>query len=207
MRCTDAIHLMAGYVDHTLPEHSMKAMKQHLQSCQDCHMEYVIWKESSKLFELELDSVTLPENHHSMVDNVMTRLAREDKWTFPISANVFHLPIGLKRWLTTVSILFLLVFGVLMFGTFRSDDTFLVQRGDWKELKTANLILSIDQLKASTTKNDQTLDIRLQIMASIGDPLSFNHGSGYSPSPNTGLVAGFLGIMITVVTMSWLSRT
>lgn len=206
MRCSDAIHLMAGYVDHTLPEHSMKAMKQHLQSCQDCHMEYVIWKESSKLFDMDLDSLTLPENQHSMVDQVMTRLAREDKWTFPITANVFHPPAALKRWLTTVSILFLLVFGVLMYGTFRSDDSSFVQRGDWKELKTANLILSIDQLKASTVKNDQTLDIRLQIMASIGDPLSFNHGPGYSPSPNAGLIGGFLGIMITVVTMSWLSR-
>lgn len=206
MRCSDAIHLMAGYVDHTLPEHSMKAMKQHLQSCQDCHMEYVIWKESSKLFEMDLDSLTLPEIQPTMVDQVMTRLAREDKWTFPITANVFHPQVALKRWLTTVSILFMLVFGVLMFGTFRSEDGSLVQRGDWKELKTANLILSIDQLKASAVKTDQALDIRLQIMASIGDPLSFNHGAGFSPSPNAGLVGGFLGIMITVVTMSWLSR-
>lgn len=205
MKCSDAIHLMAGYVDQTLPNHSMNAMKFHLQICEDCHMEYVIWKESSMLFKAELEPVPLPEaSATSMVDGVMTRLAKEDKWTFPLSAHVFKLQPTVKRWVTTISVLFLLVFGVLMYGTFQHEER--SSEGDWKELTAAHVVLSIDQLKASTAiTEEQRLDIRYQIIASIGDPLSFNLKPN-TFEPNVGLVSGFLGIMITVVTMSWFSR-
>lgn len=206
MRCTDAIHLMAGYVDQTLPEHSMKAMKHHLQHCQDCKTEYIIWKESSKLFQMDFHSLPVLETSASISEGVMARLAREDKWTFPITAHVFAISPSVKRWMTTLSILFLLVFGVLMYGTFHWEQTSGTQQGqvEWKELSSSQMVLTIDQLVATPTKEGKSTDMRYRLTASIGDPLNLDHSS-YSP-PNIGLVAGFLGIMVTVVTMSWLSR-
>lgn len=208
MKCSDAIHLMAGYVEQTLPEHSMKAMKLHLQVCEDCHMEYVIWKESSVLFKNEFDALPFPEisvSSPAMVEGVMARLAKEDKWTFPISAHAFKVAPAMKRWVTTISVLILLVFGVLMYGTFQQEDRIL--GAEWKALPKANIVLSIDQLQASTSAaQEQANDMRYQIIASIGDPLNFNHALSTSFQPNASLVAGFLGIMMTVVTMSWLSR-
>ncbi|RXT13925.1 anti-sigma factor [Ammoniphilus sp. CFH 90114] len=204
MRCSDAFHFMAGYVDQTLPEHSMKAMKQHLGQCQDCQMEYIIWKESSELFQMEFSTLPVLEGAPSMSEGVMARLAREDKWKFPITAHVFAISPAMKRWLTTLSILFLLVFGVLMYGTLNIEHVAKVEPGqvEWKELSSAHMVIAIDQLVASS--EEKSSDMRYRLMASIGDPLQLDHSS-YTP-PNIGLVAGFLGIMVTVVTMSWLSR-
>lgn len=206
MKCSNAIHLMAGYVDQTLPEHSMKAMKLHLSQCQDCQMEYIIWKESSKLFQMDFSTLPIPETSASSVsDGVMSRLAREEKWMFPITAHVFAISPSAKRWLTTLSILFLLVFGVLMYGTFNVDQAAQTEQGqgEWKELSSSQVVIAIDQLVANTEEKAST-DMRYRLMASIGDPLNLDHSS-YTP-PNAGLVTGFLGIMVTVVTMSWLSR-
>ncbi|WP_134698987.1 anti-sigma factor [Ammoniphilus sp. YIM 78166] len=206
MRCSDAIHLMAGYVDQTLPEHSMKAMKQHLQHCQDCKMEYIIWKESSKLFQMDFSSLPVPETAPSLSEGVMTRLAREDKWTFPITAHVFALSPSVKRWMTTMSVIFLLVFGVLAYATFHWEQTSATEQGqvEWKELSSSRMVIGFDQLVANSSPKGEDTDFRYKLIASIGDPLNLDHSS-YSP-PNKGLVAAFLGIMVTVVTMSWLSR-
>lgn len=207
MKCSDAIHLMAGYVEQTLPEHSMKAMKFHLQTCEDCHTEYVIWKESSLLFQNEFKTLPsvlplLPKSNTA--DGVMARLAKEEKWSFPITTRVFRLCPKAKRWVTTVSLLFMLVFGVLLYGTLQPKEK-LAEDG-WKQLNSSQVVLSIDQLKASTIeKKEEPLDLRYQIIASIGDPLNFNFHHK-SSAPDAGLVGGFLGIMVTVVTMSWLSR-
>lgn len=206
MKCSNAIHLMAGYVDQTLPEHSMKAMKLHLSQCQECQMEYIIWKESSELFQTDFSTLPIPETSTttSMAEGVMARLAREDKWTFPITAHAFAVSPSAKRWLTTLSILFLLVFGVLMYGTFNLDQTANIDQGqvEWKDLSSSQMVIAIDQLVANT--EEKSSDMRYRLMASIGDPLNLDHSS-YTP-PNAGLVTGFLGIMVTVVTMSWLSR-
>ena len=206
MKCSDAIHLMSGYVEQTLPDHSMKAMKFHLQTCEDCQIEYVIWKESSLLFKNDFE--TLPPVTPSIgvtADGVMARLAKEEKWSFPITTHVFRLRPKTKRWVTTVSLLFMLVFGILLYGTLQPGEGF--REDDWKQLGSSQVVLSLDQLTASTIeRKGEPLDLRYQIIASIGDPLNFNL-QHQSSAPNAGLIGGFLGIMVTVVTMSWLSRT
>lgn len=205
MKCSDAIHLMPGYVDQTLPAHSMKAMKFHLQICQDCQMEYIIWKESSILFENDFKTLSTSAAVESsgISSGVMSRLAKEEKWSFPITTSVFRLRPQTKRWVTTVSLLFILLFSVLLYGTLQPRERL---DGEWQVFNSSQVVLSLDQLKASTIeKNREPLDLRYHIIASIGDPLNFNFYHKTS-APNAGLIGAFLGIMITVVTMSWLSR-
>ncbi|RKD25728.1 hypothetical protein BEP19_01945 [Ammoniphilus oxalaticus] len=212
MRCSDAVHLMAGYVEQTLPEHSMRAMKHHLRICENCRMESVIWKESSVLFNMGFADESRPAKVDGLessvtAEGVMARLAKEERWSFPITRRVFRLPPSMKRWVTTLSILFMLVFGLLMYATLEADRGIVVD-GDWQQLTASNVVLSIDQLSASSKQPEPAAkkDIRYHMIAGVGDPLQFNRYRE-ATAPNVGLVGGFLGIMITVVSMSWLSRT
>lgn len=215
MRCRDAIHLMAGYVEQTLPDHSMKAMKRHLQICSDCRVEYIIWKESNAVFKKGLASVKaeeVPERKEAgpsaTVESVMDRLAKEERWSFPVTRRAFRPAPSTKRLLTTVSILFMLVFGVLMWETLRQQSNLASNDAKgWERLTASNIVLSLEQLRASEVEREvETSDIRLHIIAGFDDPLQFNRYRE-SVTPNAGLAGGFLGILITVVTMSWLSRT
>ena len=141
-------------------------------------MEYIIWKESSKLFQMDFSTLSVPETAPSLSlsDGVMARLAREDKWTFPLTAHVFAISPSVKRWMTTISVIFLLVFGVLAYGTFHWEQTSASDQGqvEWKEIPSSRMVIGFDQLVASPSPKGEDTDMKYKLIASIGDPLNLD---------------------------------
>ena len=211
MKCFDVSNLMSAYVDEKLPDTLMRKIKFHIGVCKECRREYNIWKESSEFFRDQTISFPIQDrdDHASAVSSVMERIEKEEKWALPITRNLFHIPSSMKRWLTSISVLFLLVFGVMMFGGFgyeAAGTDSKVDNGEWREIASSEIILSMDQLQASPTSDIGKSNLRYKVIASLGDPLDFRHMT-VIPTGNMGLVAGFFGIMVTVVSMSWLSRS
>ncbi|HJV46378.1 MAG TPA: zf-HC2 domain-containing protein [Bacillota bacterium] len=206
MKCITAMGLMSAYVEHVLPEQTARAVRFHIQICADCHTEYIIWKESSALFQTGMQHIIPVDkvSNLAMAEEIMARITKEEKRKRSVPSSLLRLLTRMKKFSTSLAVLFLLVFGVMMVGSFQKDSPSPQDQGGWKELSTANIVLSIDQMRASSDVEVESDDNRYRLVASIGDPLHFANAA--VPMPNVGLVAGFFGIMVTVVSMSWLSR-
>jgi hypothetical protein len=208
MNCFTAMGLMSAYVDHLLPEQTARAVRFHIQVCEDCHIEYGIWKESSKLFKSDMARIVPIDtvSRSTIADSVMARITKEEPWAFPLTKRLVSVPLSIKKYMTSLAVLFLLVFGVMMVGSFQKTPPHAsTENGEWKELSSRDIVMGIEQMKASTKRQDDTRDIRYRIVASLGDPIHLeSHGTPLVPG--IGLIAGFFGIMVTVVGMNWLSR-
>jgi hypothetical protein len=209
MNCRHVIGLMSSYMDDTLPADATRAVKFHIGTCDDCYAEYVIWKESAQFFQattMQEVSAYEPFQQSSVMQDVMTRIGKEDKWSFPMTTSVFQLSSAAKKWITTVCVLLLFVFGVVMFGAIEPDQTFTMTKEIKPQEWTAEaIVMSIDQMKAIPSNQDHISDIRHRVVASIGEPIIFP--STATSMPNFGLILAFFGILVTVVSMNWFSRT
>lgn len=210
MKCRDVIDIIPFYMDQTLCKETARKVKFHIDTCDDCHTEYIVWKESSLFFMNEQQhlhsSPIQRKQDSSIMHQVMNRITTEEKWALPVSNKAVKLSSVTHRWISTLCVLLLLVFGVVMFGAVSDDPVVTYKEKQADEWSVTSIVMSIDQVQAIPSENKQHSDIRHRIVANIGDSIFFEAKSHFA-TPNFYLVMAFLGILVTVVSMNWFSRT
>lgn len=204
MKCSEIIPLLPLYTTHSLPSQSARRVAFHLTVCKDCQWEYRVWRESNKVLGGCSPSLLREGKSLSIADKVMSRILVEERWTLPVAGRPVRLPRFAKQWITSMAVLFMLVSGVMLFGAFQSNHMTHFKHTEWKKLTTTDFVMSADQLRAA--KPHDSSNLRYQIVASLGNPLDLHPLSG-TPVRKAGLITAIFGIMVTVVGMSWLSRS
>lgn len=216
MKCDEAQELLTEYLDDQLPEVTRRRVDNHLSKCAACRAEYSIWQESNDWIQVEKDhytAVTAP----SIVDAVMARILSEETWAIPIGKKVFTLTARM-RWMGASAAVIL-----LMFCSF----TLVNQSGSQNDLANGSLLPSGDTftmvasaksavVSASLQTDDGTYVVEPQ--ATEAKPINPNDFETTSPrllsnnedtestKANHGLILSFFGILVTVLSMSWLNR-
>jgi hypothetical protein len=216
MKCDEAQELLTEYLDDQLPEVTRRRVDNHLSKCAACRAEYSIWQESNDWIQVEKDhytAVTAP----SIVDVVMARILSEEKWAIPIGKKVFTLTARMRWMGASVAVI------LLMFCSF----TFVNQSGSQNDLANGSFLPSGDTftmvasaksavVSASLQTDDGTYVVEPQ--ATEAKPINPNDFETTSPrllsnnedtestKANHGLILSFFGILVTVLSMSWLNR-
>ncbi|RNB81648.1 hypothetical protein EDM56_25370 [Brevibacillus fluminis] len=216
MKCDEAQELLTEYLDDQLPEVTRRRVDNHLGRCSACRAEYSIWQESNDWIKVEKDhyaTVSAP----SIVDAVMARILSEEKWAIPIGKKVFTLTARM-RWLSASAAVIL-----LMICSF----TLIHQSGDQGDLASGSLLPVGDTLtmvasakapvvSASMQTDDGTYVVEPEAQAvkainpndfeTTSPQLLSTNEDTESSKGNHGLILSFFGILITVLSMSWLNR-
>lgn len=215
MKCDEAQELLTEYLDDQLPEVTRKRVDNHLGRCSACRAEYSIWQESNDWIQVEKDhysTVAAP----SIVDAVMARILSEEKWAIPIGKKVFTLTARM-RWLSASAAVIL-----LMICSF----TLVHQSGNEAELASGSLLPSGDTITmvasakapvvSASMQNDGTYVVEPEAIEV--KPINPNDFETTSPElvstvkdtestkQNHVVILSFFGILITVLSLSWLNR-
>lgn len=196
MRCQEAQSLLTEYSENLLPELTRKAVDHHLADCASCRSEYQIWMESSKWLLSEKEQYTYPSTARSIVDAVMARILSEEKWAISIGRKVFTVTARMRRMTAVAAMLFLLLCGFTLYSN--SDDDRLRSGVPIAPTKTEAIAASIE-----ITPIEPVMEQWSETAAAVHS-IGFNAAD--QQKPNYAIILSFFGIVVTVVTMGWLTR-
>lgn len=228
MRCDEAQDLLPDYADNSLPELTRRRMDHHLVGCAACRSEYEFISDSSDWFESDKQQYATVSATTSIVDVVMARILSEEKWAIPIGRKVFTLTAKMRRiGLSAAMILFMLCSFTLYSHTDQQQDAFIPYRAKAESITSDNLkanvgmaeetsalpeeiestvaVVGSDQQTEVTDASNMTLLAQADASASTLAEITSDNQSSHT-KPNFALVLSFFGILITVLSMSWITR-
>lgn len=211
MKCDEAQELLTEYLDEQLPEMTRRRVDHHLAKCPACRAEYSIWQESNEWIQVEKDhyaAVAAP----SIVDVVMARIMSEEKWAIPIGRKVFTITARM-RWMSASAAVILLMLcsfslinqtsaqGDLANGTLPQGNTFTMVASNKAQVISASM-----QTDDGTYVVEPKADVNEKEIEVASPNFYTSSEDTESPKANHGLILSFFGILITVLSMSWLNR-
>lgn len=150
----------------------------------------------------------------SIVDAVMARILSEEKWAIPIGRKIFSVTAKMRRMSASVAVLLLMLFTFTLYlntsSTEQADS--LVINGEVMALNTPKAQV----ISSSLQTDDGTYVVQAETPSSQDEPLASATASivpldgkpnnSDFTKPNYSIVFSVFGILITVITMSWLMR-
>jgi anti-sigma factor RsiW len=215
MRCEEVQELMSDYTDNQLPEVTARRIDNHLATCYACRSEYAIWAESGNWIQAEKEQYTSVSSARSIVDAVMQRILSEEKWAIPIGKKVFTLTARMRRFsLSAAAILLMVCTFSLYNNTHAPADDNLVVGG---EVVAMNVEKAPQVISSSVQSNDGTYIVESEPVSSESEPIAKSTTASLLPiegetveteteKPKYSLILSFFGILVTVLTMSWITR-
>jgi predicted anti-sigma-YlaC factor YlaD len=208
MKCSDIQELFGVYWD--LPNDDLRriAVDKHIKNCESCAEEFHIWEESTMLIRnAAVDGV--PSSKNSIVsDKVMNRIYEDESWRIPIPERMYAISYSLRRNLMAVIACSLALF-VISF-------LFAIIYDNGSEVSLASAEPSMFDLQAPQALDAGNTNVSMNghsmgsavasLNPSFMEPLRFNVGPIHS-YPHYLLVVSILGLIGTMLVMSWLSRT
>jgi len=213
MRCEEVQELMPDYADGLLSELTRRRIDNHLTNCRACSADFALWKGSSDWMKADRERYHAVTPSKSIVDAVMARILSEEKWAIPIGKKVFTVTARMRRVGACAAIILLMLCSFTLYVNTSSTEqaNSLMIDGEVVAMgKKAQVITS------SIQTEDGTYVVEPQPLVSDEKPLvretasivPFN--SVHSPTdptqPNYGIVLSVFGILVTVLSMSWLTR-
>ncbi|MFT9847584.1 anti-sigma factor family protein [Aneurinibacillus sp. REN35] len=203
MNCRAVRGLLADYAEGKLSEALEQEVEKHLETCAACEEEYSFYIESNQAL---LHSPILPAAYEdtSVSNKVMERILQENKWAAPVPERAREIPVSTQKWVTGLAIALLLAcfLPVFMLGKQLSE----VMQPDPFEAAT-DMVISAEALPFSTEGVRRTQTISYGVIATASEPIPYH----LPPKEQTshvhyGLLSALFGILVIVVSMSWLSR-
>lgn len=216
MKCEEAQGFVTEYLDHQLPEVTRRRIDHHLAKCSACRSEYAIWQESNEWIQADkyhYSSIAAP---HSFVDAVMARILSEEKWAIPIGKKVFTLTARMRILSVSAAAVLLMLFSFSLFNQTNQNDfsnNALIPSGESLAMVASN---KAQVVSASLQTDDGTYVVQPEPAPKSSEPLNeietasssvFSLQDGSEPmKTNYGIILSIFGILITVLSVSWLSR-
>jgi hypothetical protein len=190
-----------------LSEDKMIELEEHIETCEHCKAEYSFYINFTIEDELTfLHPAPLSKEYESISvsDQVMQRIWRENKWADPVNR-------GVRMTRTRRVVLALMAFILLMAGAvplivqWKDSNQAAAALGD---NSTADTLLPVNSLKLSDTAGPTaTKKIEYGVIDSTSSPVMYNsEDKSNNFTVNYGLLASLFGILVTVVSISWLLR-
>jgi anti-sigma factor RsiW len=203
MNCKKVQRMLPDYVEGKLPLALEEEVEKHLKECNTCQEEYSFYIDSSKVL---LHSPILPAayEHLTVSDKVMERILQENKWAAPAPERAREISPLLRKIITGLAITVLLACFLPVFILGQQLNEAMHQT----PIDTAtDTVASAESLPFSSEGARGSTTIQYGIVASTINPISYSSLQKEQPHVHYGLLSALFGILITVVSMSWLSRS
>lgn len=203
MDCRQVRENIGDYEAGRLPELTARRLEQHMDTCEQCNGQFSFpndhWVEAAP---------KVP-NDFSVVDNVMSRILKENKWALPINSQVARLSETTKRFGIAIALVMLIIF---IFSAVTSPLQVAEQPASSEEWTALNAVQTITSAQTVNSQGEMLVasdaEISDGIVASLIDPIIYSGTfNNTSPEVNFLFAASLLGILITVTYINWLSRS
>lgn len=214
MRCEEVQEMLPEYADNLLPEVTKRRVDHHMAACYACRSDYEMWTDSGEWMKMDKEEYHSVTPSRSIVDAVMARILSEEKWAIPIGRKIFSVTARMRRIGASVAVLLLMLFTFTLYlNTSNTEDAnSLVINGEVMAINTPKA----EVISSSMQSDDGTYVVQAETAVSQEEPLANatasivpldNKPSSSDPAkPNYSIVLSVFGILITVITMSWLTR-
>jgi hypothetical protein len=217
MRCEEVQDLLPDYADNQLPEVTRRRIDHHLASCRSCRSDYELWSESSDWIQADKEQYTSVSAARSIVDAVMNRILSEEKWAIPIGKKVYTLSARTRRIGASAAVILLLLFGFTLYSntSVTEDANALLING---EVVAMNNVEKVQVISSSFQADDGTYIVEPEPLPAESEPPTESAAASILPidgekaesdtaKPKYSFILSFFGILVTVLSMSWLTRT
>jgi len=216
MKCEDVQELISEYAEDRLPEMTKRRVDQHLAGCASCTSDYQFWAESDSWMKVEREQYTAVTTARSIVDAVMARILSEEKWAIPFGRKVFTLTARMRRIGASAAVILLMLCAFTLYSEASiSEQAMLPESGVVAMVPPDSSIEEKDNVVQGAAVEEPVetmgvdeiasppLDNGVEYAAQQILPVDQTLGDG---KPNFGLILGFFGILVTVISLSWMSR-
>jgi hypothetical protein len=217
MRCEEVQDLIPEYADNQLPEVTRRRIDHHLAACRSCRSEYDIWSESSDWIRADKEQYASVSAARSIVDAVMNRILSEEKWAIPIGKKVYTLTARTRRIGSSAAVILLLLFGFTLYSntSVTEDANALLIDGEVVAMTNAE---KVQVISSSIQADDGTYIVEPEPHSAKSEPLTESASASILPidggskaesdteKPKYSFILSFFGILVTVLSMSWLTR-
>ncbi|WP_127588361.1 anti-sigma factor family protein [Paenibacillus koleovorans] len=208
MKCADIQEMLAEYWDLPEQDERRQAIDAHLETCESCMEEFVIWQESAQLIRDTVVTMEKPPQYEPMSSQVMKRIYSEEKWRMPVSDRIYSFSYSLRRNATIAIAFFMTLFIV---GLTLS----IMQPASSADIYSAesNAIYGLKPVAVATSGSSTGSSVKTSkpitnsvVTASIKEPTMIRMGPIRS-YPDYFIVLSLLGLTGTLLSLNWLSRT
>lgn len=203
MNCTQAEEMLGTYFDLPAGDPRRKQVDEHIRECPACAEEFLLWEESSNLIQ----SGALLEDMEPVADSVskqvMARIYQDESWRIPVSERSYSMPYKLRRKVFAIIALCLALFSVSFYYSLNHPREEVAAPAEHTALfgfhQTASYspdeTTDADSLSRSAVASSTSLFIEPAKLGPIRD------------APDYWLAVSLIGLMATLLTMNWFSRT
>ncbi|MGG1659669.1 zf-HC2 domain-containing protein [Brevibacillus sp. NRS-1366] len=214
MKCEEVQEILPEYADNLLPEVTRRRVDNHMATCYACRADYEMWSDSGEWMETHKEEYHSVTPSRSIVDAVMARILSEEKWAIPIGRKIFSVTARMRRIGASVAVLLLMLFTFTLYvntSTTEQANSFIID-GEIMAMNTQKAQV----ISSSMQSDDGTYVVEAGQLSSKEEPLA-NATASIVPldgkpsstdlaKPNYSIVLSVFGILVTVLTMSWLTR-
>lgn len=203
MKCEEIQELFGIYFD--LPEEDERRIMvdRHIEECEACREEFLIWEESADLIRLsQEESEPVFYSSPPVSDQVMQRIYHSEGWRTPVTDRIYSIPYKLRRNLIAVISFCLALFMFSFVHSLIGEGAIKVDAGDH---------YGINQAAKAAINPANSLNVHTMTrttLASVGptliDPVKIGP---IRTVPDYFLALSILGLISTLLIMNWLSRT
>jgi len=207
MKCEDVQELISEYAEDRLPEMTKRRVDQHLAGCASCTSDYQFWAESDSWMKVEREQYTAVTTARSIVDAVMARILSEEKWAIPFGRKVFTLTARMRRIGASAAVILLMLCAFSLYSEASISEQAMLPESGVVAMVSPDSGIEVKENAVKTAGVDEIasppLDNGVEYATEQILPVDQTLGDG---KPNFGLILGFFGILVTVISLSWMSR-
>ena len=214
MRCEEVQEILPDYAENLLNEVTQRRVDNHLAACSACRADYELWKDSGDWISADRAEYHSITPSRSIVDAVMARILSEEKWAIPIGRKIFTVTARMRRMGASAAVILLMLFSFTLYLSSSSTEqaNALVIDGELMEIHTPKT-----QVISSSMQSDNGTYV-VEVGPHFGQeehlanatasiiPLDAPPVSSEPSEPNYSIALSVFGILVTVITMSWLTR-
>jgi hypothetical protein len=209
MNCEDVQDLLSAYADEQLPDLTKRRIENHLDGCESCRSDYRFWKESGSWMKAEREQYSAVAAARSIVDAVMARILSEEKWAIPIGRKVFTLTARMRQIGASAAAILLMICAITLFSNTNASDEALLAGGEIVAMvpgEKADVVKAGESTEPTPIINDIEPIAPSNEMEIASEEIIPPVDQPAAGKPNYGIILGFFGILITVLSMSWMTR-
>jgi hypothetical protein len=214
MRCEEVQEILPEYAENLLPEMTQRRVDHHMAACYACRADYEMWSDSGEWMKTDKEEYHAVTPSYSIVDAVMARILSEEKWAIPIGRKIFSVTARMRRIGASAAAILLMLFTFTLYLNTSSTEQAdaLIINGEVMAMNSSKATV----ISSSMQTDDGTYVVEAEPLSSQDEPLA-NATASIVPldgkpvsndiaKPNYSIVLSVFGILVTVLTMSWLTR-
>lgn len=202
MNCSQAEEWFGVYFDLPEDDDRRTQVDRHLQECPACAEEFLLWEESGSLIQSGVLLADMEPVSESVSKRVMDRIYQDESWRIPVNERTYAMPFKLRRGLFAVIALCLALFSVSLFYSLQHPAQEKAAPSEHSELFGFH--------QSASFNPDETTDADTLSKSAVASTSLFIEPARLGPireAPDYWLVVSLIGLMGTLLTMNWLSRT